>query len=246
MPAYGDLTQKLPGLKMGVSEASRVSSWVVAESAGIVFGAPVFGYDGDNENAYSAKTDTQTIVFDADFVASNSIVITVNGEASTPVVFDTNQATTMDALETQLEADFPGLEATLTDTAGANRTIELFWKGTNLTVTEAVTGGASQPTGTITASTKQVFLGIALFTQIAYNDEVGIYAYQDSINVMERGWVAVETHEAVQANTDAYAVTAIGATQGKFGTSGFDTGCRFRDSLSSAGTAIVEVRGQKG
>ena len=246
MGAYDELDEAIAGLKFGVAEPSRVASFKVAELAGIPFGSPVFGYDDDEVNGYLAHTDTSTIVFDADFVTSNSIVITVNGVAGTAVIFATSHAATMTALLVQLESDFTGLTAEATDLAGTNRTIKLVLKGLEIVATEAITGGAGQATGTITASTSQVFLGVALFTQLGYVDNVGYYEYEDAMNVMEIGWIYINTHETVQANTIAYVITAVGATQGKFGTSGFDTGARFRSSVTGAGLARVELRGQKG
>jgi hypothetical protein len=89
-------------------------------------------------------TKTIKVTFDADFVASNSIVFTINGVAVTAVPFNTDQQTTMGDLETQIETDIANSAVTI----GASPYREM-----TITITDSVvsslsiviTGGASQP-----------------------------------------------------------------------------------------------------
>lgn len=98
-------------------------------------------------------SETATIVFDADFVTSNNIDLTVAGTSVTTVPFNTDHDTTMTDLKDQIETDVSGATVTLTDTGGDNRTLTIDVFGANATVTGlAVTGGASQATGTTTYS----------------------------------------------------------------------------------------------
>lgn len=89
---------------------------------------------------------TATLVFSADFVASNSIVVTVNGTAVTAVPFTTDQATTMAALETQIETDITDSVVTVDGTDPDTRTLLISIPDKDTFTSAVVTGGASQPT----------------------------------------------------------------------------------------------------
>lgn len=93
----------------------------------------------------SAKQQFSTLTFDADFVASNSIVATIDGVDLNPVVFTTDQNTTLLALRDEIETD-PSVTAA-TVTASRQLTIE-FNDNVLHTVAAVVTGGASQPVAT--------------------------------------------------------------------------------------------------
>lgn len=248
MGAYGRMDEAIAGLKVGV-ESQRVGTFACAETAGILPGTPVFGYSGDSKNAYKIRLDTSTNTLDADLVTSNVITMTptIEGVAQTPiaVTFDTDHDTTMDAIKAAIEAAISGAVVTLTD-ATNNRVFVVFVKGKNVSFSCVVTLGASQATVTSASTTVQIFLGVAMFTQVlTYVGSVGTYVYGDAINVMEIGVLWVPTAGAVSANTKAYVVSAIGATQGLFSTSGYSLEARYRDSVSAAGLVKLEVRGQE-
>jgi hypothetical protein len=91
---------------------------------------------------------TQT-VFDADFIAANSIVFTVNGTAVAPVVYAVSHANTMTLIKTAIEAAITNSVVTVgtADTDDPdNRTVLISVDGKAPTVDVAVTLGASQPT----------------------------------------------------------------------------------------------------
>lgn len=91
-------------------------------------------------------TKTMKIVFDADFVASNLIDITLNGTVVTQVPFNTDQATTMSDLESQIETDVTNSAVTVV----APRTLLItITDNTPFVNSLTVTGGASQTTWTI-------------------------------------------------------------------------------------------------
>lgn len=120
-------------------------------------------FDSDNQTVAKAKVnyvprtqlDTihvqgvgQTIVFDADFVTSNKIDMKVNGVSMTQVSFNTDNATTLAALVTQLNTNF-GTVATFT--ASGAHTVNIVPVGNQASVVVsniAVTGGSSQAVGT--------------------------------------------------------------------------------------------------
>jgi hypothetical protein len=94
---------------------------------------------------------TAKVVFDADFVASNSIVFTINGEAVTAVPFNADQATTMGDLDTQIEADIDDAVVTIDAGDTNTRTLDISIPGTGVqSCSVAITGGASQPDETVT------------------------------------------------------------------------------------------------
>lgn len=83
------------------------------------------------------------VTFDIDFVASNSIVATINGVALGAVPFNTDQATTIADLAAAIQADASVTTATVTDTREI--TIVPVDEGTFLVDSIVITGGATQP-----------------------------------------------------------------------------------------------------
>lgn len=251
MAAYENMDVAIAGLTVGSIYDTRIEgTWVAKEI--ITFGEPAFGYEGNADDCYEAQEDTNTVLFDADFVAANIITftITVDGTEQTPVAIPYNvggQADTMADIVIALEAAITGLDATRTDISGDDRTLEIFVEGSTISTVAVVTLGSSQAGATITISTAQVFLGIARFDQkyvLSGND--GQYEVDDMVNVVAEGRIYVNCIEAVNANTSAYVVTT-GANKGKFSltsTDNYDVNCIFRATTTEAGLVPVEVRGQ--
>lgn len=110
----------------------------------------------------STNTNTQsTITFSADFVASNVINMNINGDAMTPVVRTTDQATTMGLIVSQLLANFPDVIENvliLPDGANPNRVLSIIAKPNFSAVATSVvvTLGASQPTATVVNTVQDV------------------------------------------------------------------------------------------
>ena len=113
------------------------------------------------------RNDTASSVFSADLITGNTVNMTVNGVAITPVVFATSHLLTMQAIANEIAA-IPSI-ASATVGGANNRTITIISDvGTATAVTVAtVTGGASQATITTTASQSGVFFGV---TQTIYNN----------------------------------------------------------------------------
>ncbi|KKK67057.1 hypothetical protein LCGC14_2957890, partial [marine sediment metagenome] len=157
MTAYNDFDEAIAGLKYG--ESSDVESFVSKETAGIAFGLPLFGYEGNDNDVFRYRNNQSAMAFDADFIALNSIILTVDGTAVTAVVFSVDHDTTMALLVAQVEADITGASAS-SNTIGDNRTITIVIEDDDdRVVTEAITAGGSQATGTETVSSSQVFKG---------------------------------------------------------------------------------------
>ena len=98
-------------------------------------------------NGTNLGTTTSVIDFDSDFVAANSIVATINGAPIAPVVFNTDQATTIAALATALAGTAAIATAVVT---GPNQITAVFAAPGNGTINSIVTtGGVSQPVADI-------------------------------------------------------------------------------------------------
>lgn len=91
-----------------------------------------------------------SLAFDADFIAANSIVVTVNGTAVTAVVYAASHAATMAALKLQIETDITDCVCVITDSDATGRTLEINVNGDEADVSAAITGGASQAGNTVT------------------------------------------------------------------------------------------------
>lgn len=230
---YQEMGEAIAGL--GIAPAtSRVDSFTAAQD--IEFGYPVFSYVGEKK-AYNYVTDTAKLVYSADFVSLNSIAVTVDGVAITPVVYSTNQLTTINLLKDAIDA-LTDVECVRDTTDTNNRTLLIRKKGESFTVSSTVTLGASQATASATYASTQVFVGLALRTIKPYAGTAK-YAAQDEVNVLERGKLWAESSTAAKANVAAY----VGST-GKVANSGVAINCVFRGNLSGAGLVPVEVNGQ--
>jgi hypothetical protein len=93
---------------------------------------------------------TVVISFDIDFVTGNSIVATVNGAPLTAVLWDTDQATTIGDLATEIMSASGVTSASVT---GAREITVVFASSSSALVDSVVTtGGASQPIATMVQS----------------------------------------------------------------------------------------------
>jgi hypothetical protein len=174
----------------------------------------------DVKNIFKNKV---SVTYSADFVASNSIPMSVQiGSATaltiTPVVYATDHATTFAALIAAINA-LAGVSAV----AGTGREILITVDGAtdNITVSNyAVTGGVGQPTLTIAYTSTAVFEGVSVLRHgqpvtVGGNDQ---YEINDAVNVMTRGCIWVYVVATVAYGDDAYAFNdkAYTANQGQF------------------------------
>ncbi len=245
MGDYDVMDEAIAGLKYGID--SRIEGgWACAESDGISFGMPVFGYIGDEEYAYNYHLDVGKIVFDADFVTLNEIVINVNGEDAATVTYATSHDNTMNLLVAAVSA-LDGVECVLDADDGDNRTLLIQVKGDDAVVTETVTLGGSQPTGTITYGSSQVYLGMSMFVQksAATSDGEAMYDQFDAVNVIVEGWVYANSVGTCKANNEAYVYATAGDDFGKLSSAGEEIAARFRSNAISGALVRVFTDGQK-
>lgn len=225
---YGNMTPALAGMKDGLG--GKVESWVA--STEVAFGAPVWGYVGDEKIAGASVKDSAVLTFSGNLVTGNKVVVTVNGKAATEVTYVTSHAKTMSALADAIKLlDLPSIEADVDASDG--KKLNLRTKGVAIEASAVVTEGDSQVTATAVTSTSQVFLGVALRTA----KEGEKYAEGEAMNVMTHGRLWAKATGAVQANTKAY----INAGLDGFAASGTAINGRFKSN--GEGLAILEVNG---
>lgn len=118
------------------------------------------------------EVDVVTITMSTDFVADNSIVVTVNGTALTAVPWDTDHDTTIAAVATAIQA----LDEVATASASGRVITVTGAAGETVVVNSVVvTGGASQPTATIARTPSQ---------RIAF--------YTDADDILDAGFSATD------------------------------------------------------
>jgi len=245
MGAYDTMDVALAGMKPVLD--CTAESWVCAEADGISFGLPGFSYLGEAKKLYKYYNDAGKLVFDGDFVTSNVITITVDGEDAADVTFTTDHDTTADLVVAAVAA-LDDVDCVLDSTDTDNRTFIIRKKGVTLVVSEAITGGAGQVTGTWgDQASGQVYVGVAMFTQKSESLDTSAnegYEQYDSVNVMTRGRIYVEAKATVEANNEAY-VDNSGADIGEFSSAGAELSARYRTNGTSGSIVEVETDGQK-
>lgn len=248
MSAYNNMDLAIAGLKADNNSVTRIESR--SAKVQIEFGETCWGYQGDPNKVYGYVLDAAKIVWDADFVTSNSIQIIVDGDSWDPVVYATSHDNTMDLLIAEGQAQ--GYEVALDATDTDNRTlyIKKSTAGTAVgTVSGTVTLGASQAGDTVTYQSDQVFLGVAQFPQKYTTSANGAaYYINDSVSVMSIGIIWAISTGTNNSEDDAF-ITLSGANAGVFaaGSAGdvnaIYRGNNYTNPTTSDVIAKVEVKG---
>ena len=257
---YQNIDQALAGLQYGTN--ARIDSAIAQEI--ISPGAPVMGYTGVDGAAYNLHQDQAVVTISVALITANVFAVTINGTVIS-VTYATSSDATMTALIAAINANAAMIAAGITATANSVSNILAFTlkaMGIDLTVTGAVTLGASQPTVTVAAGSWSTFLGVALFAQqggrdygagqnlgtMPVNQIGGAAPYQigNPINIMNFGRVWVPCSVAILGKETAYAIYASGSTQGQFtdvSTGNRAISCTFITTRNSQNLAVLEIRG---
>jgi hypothetical protein len=233
MPAYGKLDRGFPGLLIN-GEDFIDGTVVVADTAGIAFGAPVFVAKGVDDQGFNAKADSLSFVLSAAFVTSNTIAGTVNGTAYS-VAFATDDATTFANLVVALNL----LPNTVAAGNFATRTITITNKAASASASGTVTGGASQATVTVTTSAAVLLLGVCVHSHREYAGQA-LAEYQSVVNVLRIGKLQVLVGAAVFSGDAAY-WDATNSVWTNVSSGNLATAYRFRTSAASGGLADLDV-----
>jgi len=166
----------------------------------IPFGVGVAKVIGQDQAVRLPHQDIVTLTASVPLVTSNSTVVTLNGIALTPVVFNTDNATTLGLIAALIAAQ-DNIASAVSN--GTDAIVITASQGFAVTATAVTTLGAGQPTWTSVRSNDNVFYGISVFIQNKmnlYDPSVGsvggpVYAVGDPVSTMTRGriWVVPET-----------------------------------------------------
>lgn len=246
MAEYGKPEIAIPGLLFGSNH--EFDSAIANED--IQFGAPVFGFVGEEGIAYSPKINKASTALDGDLVTANVLTTTINtNEVAT--TFVTDHAATMTAHIAAINADNALIALGVVAKAdGARGIIITAPASVTLSVTQAVTLGDSQAKATVTAGTTGKFLGVATYVATGsrfYGAGNACYEKGSSVSICKRGELWVKAESTVSDKEAAYAVTVGVGTIGGFtdvATNNYDIGGYFRSNVTD-GLARLEVRGLK-
>jgi hypothetical protein len=214
---YDDQAALMLGKQL-YTRKSTVDSPVALSSIPVGFGT-VYGDVGANTTRLPT-TSKSVLLFDADFVASNTIDLDVNGVSIAQVTYATSHDNTADLLVAAIDA-LDGIACVLDSDDANNRTfIVTSTSDVAVVITSVVVAaGASQAGSTVTTNTNDKFRGVALQTHTLVQDENGLtqYVVNDVVSDIEQGGVAVWVEEAVTEKDPVYlrfevngASTAVG------------------------------------
>jgi hypothetical protein len=199
-------------IAVGRRQADTVIVDVITAMAGKVYTNTI---NGDVFDITAANSNLESVVtMSANFVASNSIAITLNGVVLTPIVFSVDQATTMGLIQTALE-----LQPNITnvsigpDGANPNRVITVTSQPGYPGVVDSlvVTLGASQATAAI-VNTAQDVSPESIALQMV--DEINATAVDVTATDNEDGTYSVESVDPDIPFTFAVSTNIVNANAG--------------------------------
>lgn len=152
--------------------------------------------------------NVSTSVVSTALITGNSTVATVNGIALAPVVYATSNTATLAAIAAAIAAQ-PNIGSAVSN--GTDTITVTASQGFAVTVSLVTTLGASQPTWTTTASTQDIFYGVALYIQNKMNllgpqgsNGGAPYFVGDPVSTLTRGRVWVNVENTVSSDTPVY------------------------------------------
>jgi len=233
-----DFSEAYAGMKAD-SRFDTVESFS-AQNA-IDFGRGLVAGDDDDRQVRQPMLNKTTLSIDADLVSLNSTIATVNGNATDPVVFDTDHATTMALIAAAIAALDGVLSATY---AGSGRDIVIVGDNVAVSASAVTTLGASQGTWTQAQLSNDVFRGIAVHQHVEKTTAgVAQYAANDTVSVLRKGIVWVLCNTEVNNDKPAYCNVQVGSAEGQFTevSTGNLLAGTFRSSAGAGELAKVEI-----
>lgn len=161
---------------------------------------------------FTVAKGEEVVVYDANFIALNSITFSVNGEAITPRVYATSHAATITALAADIEALTAVESARLDPTDPNNRTILVVPATTDVdpTITSVVTLGASQAVMSSSWKASTILPG----TPVAINDNGEVRPYRGSAEAANYLGFSIKeaaSGEYVTIACEGYAIISVEA-----------------------------------
>jgi len=203
MNLYGNLDAEkaMAGLLYGANPNTIVS---VAAKETINFGKGVF-FNGSRNAVLNGKHNNKVVVdLSAYTTASKDITLTVNG-VDADVTTSGTIATDVASLVADINDDVENVTAvagtganagkiTITSDVDAEVTVKVVYDGSDVTSSKA------------TSSSDAVYAGVSVFHQDAFINSRGCYAAQESVAVMEKGyiWVVLADNVTPAIEANAY------------------------------------------
>lgn len=161
---------------------------------------------------FTVAKGEEVVVYDANFVASNSIAFSVNGTAITPRVYATSHAATIAALVADIDALATVESARLDPTDPNSRTILVVPTVNDVdpTITSTVTSGASQAVMTSSWKASTILMG----TPVAINDNGEVRPYRGSGEAANYLGISIKdasSGEYVTIACEGYAIISVEA-----------------------------------
>lgn len=206
-----DYPEAFAGLK-GDAGFDRVESYL-AEGA-IGFGLGLVKGESDRQVKLPIKNKA-VLSIDADLIASNSTVVTVNGNATTATVYGTSHEATMAAIAAKI-ALLDGVASATYPGSGRDITI-IGENGVVIDASAVTTLGDSQGTWTQAQTSNDAFVGVALHQHVEQVSGVAQYADEEAVSTIRQGlvWMRQETSDVgtLSVGDDCYIDVAIGGVQ---------------------------------
>lgn len=120
---------------------------------------------GASQAGDASGVSTTKLIFDADLITANSILVTVDGVAQDAVVFAGSHANTMALIVTEIEGGVTGAVCVITDDDATGRTIDVNVNGQEASVSAVVTLGVSQAGATSTNNLTDNYTLAATWTE---------------------------------------------------------------------------------
>lgn len=201
----------------------------------------VASYDSASGKVKPFENNITRIQFSAVIVTDNVINMEINGVAITPVPFNTNNATSLADLATEIESN-EDVESAVAD--ASNNRVNVYKKPTSnstIAVTNAaVTGGASQANVTISNLTDEQIIGIAVHEHKAPINGLVRYEADDAAGIMVQGAIWGQTNTNVTVEGKVYAIpTSAKMTSGTNNT--LIKNAQFRKYKTGDEIAVVQV-----
>jgi hypothetical protein len=133
---------------------------------------------GASQPVASITRNTTKVVFAADLITGNSVTFTINNEQGTAIPFNTNHATTMADIKTQIETDVADAVVTIDGSDANTRTLLIDLNNDNADVSVVISGGTTQTTATVTTDITDVYVELAAWVAT----QKKIFFYSSSMN----------------------------------------------------------------
>lgn len=225
----------------------RIESFAAEGAVGFGLGV----VNGESADQVKIPIQNKSILsIDADLIASNSTIVTVNGNATTATVYATSHEATMAAIAAKVAVLTGVASATY---SGTGRDITIIGEnGIEIDASAVTTLGASQGTWTQAQSSNDTVRGISIHQHVEKQaDGTAEYLDEEAVGVMRQGlvWMRQETSDigTLAVDDDVYINVAIaGVQRGRVtsvsaGNLQIPTGKCRELSVDPDGNAIVKV-----